>query len=69
MTLSRLRNKLLKTKYGKFKQAYNKQRNICFEMVRKAKKDYYGDLNVRNIGDNKQFWKTVEPFFLEQCRR
>ena len=32
-------------------------------MVRKSKKNYFNNLNVRNITDNKQFWKTVKPFF------
>ena len=32
-------------------------------MVRKAKKNYFNNLNVRNITDNKQFWNTVKPFF------
>ena len=32
-------------------------------MVRIAKKDYYNNLNVRNITDVKQFWKIVGPFF------
>ena len=55
MTRLRLRNKLVKRKYGEFKHAYNKQRNLWYEMIRKVKKDCYGDLNVRNITDNKQF--------------
>ena len=32
-------------------------------MIQKAKKNYFNNLNVRNIKDNKQFWKTVKPFF------
>ena len=32
-------------------------------MVRKAKKNYFNNLNVRNITDNKQFCKFVKPFF------
>ena len=32
-------------------------------MVRKSKENYFNKLNVRNITDNKQFWKTVKPFF------
>ena len=32
-------------------------------MVQKAKKNYFNNLNVRNITDNKQFWKTVKLFF------
>ena len=31
-------------------------------MVRKAKKNYFNNLNVRNITDNKQLWNTVKPF-------
>ena len=31
-------------------------------MVRKAKKNYFNNLNVRNIMDDKQFWNTVKPF-------
>ena len=40
MTRSKVRNKFLKTKSQKFKQAGNKQRNICVAMIRKAKKNY-----------------------------
>ena len=35
-------------------------------MARKAKKNYFINLNVRNITDNKQFWKTVKPFFCKK---
>ena len=55
MTRSRLRNKFLKTKSQECKQVYNKQRNLCVTMIQKAKKNYFNNLNVRNITDNKQF--------------
>ena len=29
----------------------------------KSKKNYFNNLYVRNVTDNKQFWKTVKPFF------
>ena len=32
-------------------------------MVRKAKRNYSNNLNISNIIDNKQFWKTVKPCF------
>ena len=32
-------------------------------MVQKAKKNYFDNLNVRNIPDNKQFWNIMKPFF------
>ena len=63
MTRSRLRNKFLKPKSQECKQACNKQRNLSVTMVRKAKKNYFNNLNVRNITGNEQFWKTVKPFF------
>ena len=31
-------------------------------MVRKAEINYFNNLNVRNITDNKQFWKNIKPF-------
>ena len=30
--------------------------------MRKSKKDYFENLNEKNITDNKRFWKTVKPF-------
>ena len=63
MTLSKLRNKFLKSKSQECKKAYNKQRNLFVAMVRKAEINYFNNLNVRNITDNKQFWKNVKPFF------
>ena len=63
MICSRLHSKFLKTTPQKCKQAYNRQRNLCVTMVRKAKRNQFNNLNVRNITDNKQFWKTVKPFF------
>lgn len=32
-------------------------------MIRKAKKDFNDNLNVRNITNNKGFWKIVKSFF------
>ena len=58
-----LQNKFLKTKSKECKQPCNKQRNLCVTMVRKAKKNYFNNLNVRNITDNKQFRKAVKSFF------
>ena len=37
--------------------------NLCVAIIRKARKDYYNNLNKRDITDNKQFWKTVKRFF------
>ena len=61
MTRSRLRNNFLKHKTMENKEAYNRQRNYCVNLVRKEKKTYYGNLDTKKITDNKTFWKTVQP--------
>ena len=37
--------------------SYNKQRNFCGNILRKTKKDYYGNLNKKYVIDNKGFGK------------
>ena len=62
---------VIRTKMGnKFKnrshenrENFNKQRNYCVQLVRKSKREYYGNLNEENVTDNKTFWKTVKLFF------
>ena len=63
---SRLRNKFLKTRSNEDKKAYNTQRNYCLTLDRKAKKDYYNNLDHGNVTDNKTFWKSIKPFFSEK---
>ena len=52
-----VRSKLRK-KSESDKKAYNKQRNKCFSLLRKTKRAYYSNLNVKDVVDNKKFWKT-----------
>ena len=66
MLRSRLRNIFNKNKTDSAKAAYKKQRNICTSLFRKAKSDYYSNLNTNSITDNKKFWKTVKPLFSEK---
>ena len=49
---------------------YNKQRNLCVSLIRKEKKNFFHNINLSDISDNKKFWKTVKPFFTEktQCK-
>ena len=48
------------------KKAYNKQRNKCVSLLRKTKKTYYSNLNVKDVVGNKKFWKTLESFFSDK---
>ena len=32
-------------------------------LLRKSKKQYFSNINVSDITDNKSFWKSVKPYF------
>ena len=55
MKRSRLRNKFLNTKSDIDRKAYNKQRNYVVSLLRKEKKDFYGNLDISKVRDNKSF--------------
>ena len=68
MVRSKLRKKLLKSRSKINKKACNKQRNKCASLLRKTKKAYYSNLNVKDIVDNRKFWKTVKSFFSDKSK-
>ena len=66
MHRTRFYNKYLRNKTDKNKRKYAKQRNYCVSLQRKSKREYYSNLDVKNITDNKTFWKTVKPFLSDK---
>ena len=38
-----------------------KSNEIFVKLLRKTKEDFFNNLNVKRVTDNKQFWKTVKP--------
>ena len=42
---------------------YKKQRNFSVNLLRKTKKDYFQNLNTRDLSNNRKFWKTIKPYF------
>ena len=65
---TRLRNKFLKNRTKSNKVCYNKQRDFCVSLLRKTNKDYYGNLNEKDVINNTKFWKTVKPLFSDKVR-
>ena len=55
MLRTKLRNQFLKKKTLEARTKYNKQRNICVSFVNKAKRNYYKNLDLKDINDNKKF--------------
>ena len=66
MVRSKLRKKFLKSRSENDKKAYNKQKKKCVSLLRKTKKSYYLNLNVKNVVDNKKIWKTTKSFFSDK---
>jgi predicted transport protein len=63
MLRSQLKNKLYTYNTPEYLAAYKHQKNYCNRLYKKEKKKFYSNLDLRNITDNRKFWKTVQPFF------
>ena len=68
MLRSKLRNQFLKTRTQESKLKYNKQRNLCVSITRKAKRSYYENLDLKDITDSKKFWAKVKPLFSNKIK-
>ena len=45
---------------------YKRQINFCVKLLRKTKKLFYNNLNVKYITENKIFWKIVKHSFIDK---
>ena len=56
------RNKFLK---GRTK-TNQKNFKLCKKLLRTTKQLYYSNLDIKNVTDNKTFWKTIIPLFTKR---
>ena len=35
----------------------------CVKLLNKTKRNFYGNINISKIIDNRKFWKNIKPFF------
>ena len=68
MHRKRLRNKYIKSRTEENLKAFKKQRNFCAKLLRRTKSDYYRNLDLGDLTDNRKFWKTVKPVFSNEVR-
>ena len=66
MKRSELESKYVKNKTNENLKSYEKQRNFCSKLCKKERKKYYEMLDLKNVTDNKEFWKTVKPFLSDK---
>ncbi len=62
MLRSRLKNKYNKNRTVANWEAFRKQRNLCVTLFRTEKRNFYNNLDISHITDNRKFWNTVKPF-------
>ena len=68
MLRPRLRHQFLKMETSEAKAKYNQQSNICVSLTRKAKRNYYGSLDLSKICDNKKFGANLKPLFSNKVK-
>ena len=68
MKRSRLRNKFLSDRTETSQKEYKKQRNFCVNLLKKAKKDHFANLDVNSVLDNRKFWQNVKPLFSNKVK-
>ena len=66
MTRMRLLNKLRKFKCPENQLTYIRQRNYRVKLLKRSKKNFYNNTNMKKVTDNKHFWKTIKPNFTDK---
>ena len=56
-----LRNNFLRNTTEENKILYNRQGKYCVSLLRKSRRGYYENVNIKNAADNKLFLKSVKP--------
>ena len=67
MKRSQFRNKFLNTKSDIDRKAYNKQCNLCVNLIGREKKNFFNNISTCDITD-KTFWRTVKPLFTDKVQ-
>ena len=68
MHRSKLKNKFNKIPTEDNKRLYKKQRNFCVSLLKKEKRNYYNNLDLKIFDDNKTFWQRIKPLFSDKMK-
>ena len=69
MNRSRCKNAYFKNKTIENWEKYRKLRNECVKLTKKVKREYFDNININSVNDNKTFWKTVKPFITDKNKK
>ena len=68
MQRTHLRKQFLKNQPNQNSFSYTKQINFCLSRLREEKKEYFTNLDEKDVIDNRNFWYTVKPFLLDKIK-
>ena len=60
---SKLKNRYNKNPNEINKRLYKKKHNFCVNLLRKEKREYYNNLDIKIFEDNRKFWQKVKSLF------
>ena len=63
MKRSSLEHKFYKCQTEENYQAYKKQKNYCNRLYKQERRNFYSNLDLKDITDNRKFWNTTKPLF------
>ena len=43
-----------------------KKKKFCTNLLEKTKVEYFRNLNIKELNDNKKFWEKIKPFFSDK---
>ena len=69
MKPSKLRNDYLEYRSEDNRLAYKRQHNFCVILLRKKKAEYFNNLDLNLVRDNKMFWNTTSPYFVNNPKK
>ena len=65
---SHLKRKFNNSKSEKNSKKYKQEKKYCVKLLRKMKMEYFQNMDISKINENKMFLKTVEPRFSIKCK-
>ena len=63
MLSTKLRNIFLKNRTEENISRYTKQRILFVSLLRKSKREYFNNLNEKNVSDNKKFRQWLSHYY------
>ena len=68
MKRTKFKNKFNEERNAKYWYNYKQRQNYSSNLFREPKLRHFNNLSVKDVTENKHFWKTIKPFFTDKTR-